>query len=118
MKSILYLFLGVLFITLSSSSCGKQKATVAVIKVVDGNNQPVAGAKVILYGSGTQGTITVNDTLSTNSEGEAVFDMGYMYQPGQAGVGVLDILVTKDGAQAQGIIKIVQEETTRETIRL
>lgn len=100
------------------SSCYKQKDTVAVIKVVDQDNASISNARVIIYGTGTQGTSVVRDTLFTNGEGEANFDLNYIYQPGQAGVAVLDILVTKNGKTAQGIIKVEQEETTEETLRL
>lgn len=118
MKSILYITSTALFILFSSFSCGKQEATVAVVRVIDQNNQSIEGAQVIIYGSGTQGTVVVNDTLFTDAMGEAHFELSHLYQPGQAGVAVLDILATKGGVSAQGIIKVEQETTSRETVRL
>ena len=113
LPSLAFIFIGSLF-----TSCYKQKETVAVIKVVDANNQSVNNARVIVYGTGTIGTIVVNDTVFTDAAGEALFKMDHIYKPGQAGVAVLDIEVSKSGLSSQGIIKVEQEETTRETVRL
>jgi len=118
MKSSLLLTLVLIFIGSCFSSCYKQKETAAVIKVVDANNQPVENARVILYGTGTMGTIVVNDTMFTNASGEGTFKMDYIYKPGQAGVAVLDIEVSKSGITSEGIIKVEQEKTTREIVRL
>ncbi|MDB3906199.1 hypothetical protein N9355_01860 [Crocinitomicaceae bacterium] len=118
MKSSLLLTLGLIFIGSLFTSCYKQKETVAVIKVVDANNQPVGNARVIVYGTGALGSIVVNDTMFTNTTGEAMFNMDYIYKPGQAGVAVLDIEVSKSGVASQGIIKVEQENTTREIVRL
>ena len=118
MKSTLPFTFALIFMGSTFTSCYKQKETVAVVGVVDANNQSIQNARVIIYGTGNQGTIVVNDTMFTNAMGEAVFNMDYIYQPGQAGVAVLDIDVTKSGVTAKGIIKIEQEETSRETVRL
>ncbi|XOV67125.1 MAG: hypothetical protein ACFHU9_16010 [Fluviicola sp.] len=118
MKSALLLVFASLFIGTTFTSCYKQKATVAVVKVVDTNNQPIDNARVIIYGTGTQGDIVVNDTLFTKADGEAVFNLDYIYKPGQAGVAVLDVEVRKNGVETQGIIKVEQEQTTKEIIIL
>jgi len=116
LKALLPLLL--LAVGFTFTSCYKQKATVAVIKVVDINNTSISNARVIIYGTGTQGVSEVRDTLFTNTEGEAIFNLDNIYQPGQAGVAVLDILVAKDGASSQGIIKVEQEEITSEKVIL
>ena len=100
------------------SSCRTKEDTIAIISVRDANNQPVANAEVTVYGSGTQGVVTVNDVAQTNSAGEAIFNYNDEYQLGQAGVAILDIQVEKDGEVSQGIIKIVEEVTSREVIYL
>ena len=118
MKSTLLLTFAMIFVGSCFTSCYKQEDTVAVIKVVDANNQPIENVRVIIYGTGTMGTVVVNDTMFTNSSGESTFKMDYIYKPGQAGVAVLDIEVSKGGVTSQGIIKVEQEKTTRETVRL
>jgi hypothetical protein len=119
------LFLGLLLVSLSAvtifSGCRKKEDTIAKIYVRDSANLPVAGAQVVLYGTPTVTPSTgsvVHDTTVTNSSGEAIFNFNEVYQLGQAGVAVLDIEATKDGATAKGIIKIEQETTSEETVFL
>lgn len=118
MKSTLLLLLALFFVGGTFTSCYKQKETVAVIKVIAGNNQSIENAQVIIYGTDTMGTIVVNDTLFTDTKGEAIFNLDYIYKPGQAGVAVLDIEVSRGGIITHGIIKVEQEQTSRETVRL
>lgn len=105
--------------------CNKKKDTFAKIYVRDANSDLVSGVKVILYGEssepGKQGKVNIGDTATTNSAGEAIFNLNYMYQAGQAGVAVLNITASKPnpGSNAltgSGIIKIVEEETNEETV--
>ncbi len=119
------LFLGLLLVSLSLvtvfSGCRKKEDTIAKIYVRDSANLPVAGAQVVLYGTPTVPNSTGSvlfDTTVTNSSGEAIFNFNETYQLGQAGVAVLDIEATKDGATAKGIIKIEQETTSEETVFL
>ena len=104
-----------LFLTVITS-CTTKEDTIAIISVRDASNSPVANAEVRIYGSGSLGVVTVNDVVHTNSAGEAIFNYNDEYQLGQAGVAILDISVTKDSYTGQGIIKIVEETTTKETI--
>jgi len=107
---------GVVF---SSSGCNKKKDTIAKIYVRDVSNSAVSGAQVILYGESTitpSPPVTLFDTTSTNSSGEAIFNFNDVYQKGQAGVAVLNIKATKDGLSGQGIIKVEQETTSEETV--
>ena len=100
------------------TSCRTKKDTLAKIVVRDSNNNPVINAEVRVYASGTSGTLIIDDLVQTNSSGEAHFNYNDEYQLGQAGVAILDITVTKDSYVGEGIIKIVQEETTVEIIYL
>ncbi len=120
------LFVALLVVTSATVvGCNKKKDTFAKIYVRDANNVLVPGVKVILYGEssepGKQGKVNIADTATTNSAGEAIFNLNYMYQAGQAGVAVLNIsanlpLGGGTSATGSGIIKIVEEETSEETV--
>lgn len=120
MKSKVLLFgLFLLFIGTVSVSCRKKQETIAKIVVRDASNNPVSGARVIVYGQSTTGqasSVVLYDTTTTNSAGEAIFNFDDVYQLGQAGVAVLNIDVSKDGSTGQGIIKVEQETTTTEVV--
>jgi len=117
-RTILFLFIAILGIAISSS-CRKKKDTIAIIYVRDTANQLVPGAQVVVYGestTGQQANVTLYDTTITNALGEARFNFNETYQLGQAGVAVLMIKAYKDSATGNGIIKIEQETTTEETV--
>ena len=107
----------ILFTTVLTG-CVTKEDTIAVICVRDINNQPVANAKVILYGSGIEGELINSDEAYTNSKGEASFNYNDRYQLGQAGFAILDIEVIKDNTSSSGLIKIVEEETSKKVIQL
>jgi hypothetical protein len=114
----IFLFIGTLGVSLSSG-CRKKQDTLAVITVLNTNNEPVEGAEVVLYGQSTinqPANVVLYDTSMTNVSGEALFDFNDVYQLGQAGVAVLNIEAYKDGAEGTGIIKIEQETTSEETV--
>jgi hypothetical protein len=116
--SVLLLLSAVLFVGIFSG-CRKKKDTIAVITVLDIDNLPVAGAEVVLYGESTinqPANVVLYDTLTTNISGEARFNFNDVYQLGQAGVAVLNIEASKDGAVGQGIIKVEQETISEETV--
>ena len=99
--------------------CRKKEDTIAEIKVLDASNQAVAGARVVIYGQSTTNqpaNVVLYDTTMTNSSGVAVFNFNDVYQLGQAGVAVLNIDVQKDQLTGQGIIKVEQEVTSKETV--
>lgn len=99
--------------------CRKKEDTIAEITVRDASNQAVAGARVVLYGQSTTNqpaNVELYDTTTTNSAGVAVFNFNDVYQLGQAGVAVLNIDVQKDALTGQGIIKVEQEVTSKETV--
>lgn len=115
--SILAIFALVAFTTFVG--CRKKGETNAIIYVRDASNQPIVDARVIIYGQSTTNqpsSVTLYDTTQTNSAGEAHFNFDDVYQLGQAGVAVLNIDVTKDAMNGQGIIKIVEETTSEETV--
>lgn len=112
-----------LFIGLFSFSllmgCRKKEDTIAIIHVRNSANEAVSMAQVVLYGQSTTGqasSVTVYDTTFTDSNGDATFNYNEVYQLGQAGVAVLNITASKDGAVGQGIIKVEQETTSEETV--
>jgi hypothetical protein len=106
--------------TAALSGCNKKEDTFAKIYIRNSGNALVSGVKVILYGEasepGKQGKVNISDTVTTNSAGEAIFNLNYMYQAGQAGVAVLNITAKKNLESGSGIIKIVEEETNEETV--
>lgn len=99
--------------------CRKKQDTIAEITVLDASNQAVAGARVVIYGQSTTNqpaNVVLYDTTETNSSGVAIFNFNDVYQLGQAGVAVLNIDVQKDQLTGQGIIKVEQEVTSKETV--
>lgn len=99
--------------------CRKKQETIAKIYVRDASNQAVPNARVVLYGQSTTGqpsSVTLFDTTLTNSAGEAIFNFDDVYQLGQAGVAVLNIDVESGSMFGQGIIKVVEETTSEETV--
>jgi len=99
--------------------CRKKEDTIAKIYVRDADMLAVADARVILYGQSTTNqpsSVTLFDTTTTNSAGEAIFNLNDVYQLGQAGVAVLNIDVDKGTKSGQGIIKVEQETTSEETV--
>ena len=99
--------------------CRKKQETIAKIYVKDAGNQSVANARVVLYGQSTTGqpsSVVLFDTTLTNSAGEAIFNFDDVYQLGQAGVAVLNIDVQNGSMSGQGIIKVVEETTSEETV--
>jgi hypothetical protein len=107
-----------IFFMLLIVGCRKKEDTIAIITVKTDTHEAVDNAQVVLYGMGSLpgSSVTVFDTLFTNSYGEAIFNYNDEYQLGQAGVAVLNIDVRKGLKEGEGIIKIDQETTTRETV--
>jgi hypothetical protein len=122
MKKYSYLLIAIVFGfgIATTLGCNKKKDTVAKIYIRNGDNALVTGARVILYGEssepGQQGKVNVGDTTKSNSAGEAIFNLNGLYQKGQAGVAVLNISASLGTATGSGIIKIVEEVTSEETV--
>ena len=99
------------------SRCHKTKDTTARITVRDKNSNLVIGAWVRVFGnSTTTNTSIINDSIQSDSKGEAIFNYNKIYKAGQAGVAVLDITARKGALYGKGIIKIEQEKESIETI--
>lgn len=114
-----YILLGTLAIItfFTFEGCQKKEDTIAKIYVRDVDMVLVPDAQVILYGESTTNQPSAFfDTTTTNSAGEAIFNLNDVYQLGQAGVAVLNIKASKDGIYGQGIIKVEQETTSEETV--
>lgn|SRR3989338_4198172 len=115
------IILGSLALTsvIAFEGCRKKEDTIAKIYVRDADMLVVSDARVILYGQSTTNqpsNVTLFDTTTTNSAGEAIFNLNDVYQLGQAGVAVLNIDVDKGSKSGQGIIKVEQETTSEETV--
>lgn len=101
------------------SSCRKKGETIARITVRDTSSMLVPDARVILYGTSTTDPIQPvvrRDTSYTNSTGVATFNYNDIYQLGQAGFAVLDIVVTKDNLSGSSIIKVEEEKENTQTV--
>ena len=103
------------------TGCNKEKDTVAFVIVKDADGRPVEGAYIKLYANlayptGDPSRLFREDL--TNAKGEATFNYTDQFKQGQAGFAVLDILTYKDTLYAEGIIKVVEEETTEETVTM
>ncbi len=103
-------------------SCRKEQPTVAKIRVVDTSGTEFPEAMVRLYPTPTvveHGAIIIDDTMWTDIDGFATFDYTEMFNLGQAGFAVLDIEVRSgDTLYGEGIIKIIEESVTEETVVL
>ena len=103
------------------AACNKEKPTTAVVIVKDAAGSTVADVHVKLFANpplplGDQ--TRLNKEAYTDGSGRAEFDYSDFYEKGQSGFAVLDILCTKDTLIGEGIIKILEEETTEEVVFL
>lgn len=125
LKNTVTAMLLTLLVVGASSSCKKPGDTIAkviVVKASDGVTR-VPNAKVSL--SATTDPAYPNDAregldkeATANSSGEANFNYNEYFKRGQAGLFVLDVLIEADGYTAEGVIKIVEEETSEATIEI
>lgn len=120
LKNVLYFSAVVFAVAFTSSACNKKKDTIAKVFVYDENKNPVSNAEVILKAEPTDvtygKTLIENDTVMTNLSGEAIFNYNDIYEKGQAGVAVLNIYASKDGLTGEGVVQIVEEETSEATV--
>ncbi len=108
-------------------SCNPEEDTIAEIIVVTSEGSRVPGAEVRMFGQGTidddqVGDIAIDRILFTNSNGVAEFDYTEQYEPGQSGFAILDVEITFETPDStsfvNGIMKVVEEETTSKTFVL
>lgn len=112
---VLVVFLGMATVF---SSCYKKKDTIAVVTVVDADNNPIAGAEVKLFWANDtlpEESVRENleQTATSDGSGKASFNYNELYKSGQGGVFVLDVYVNE---VVVGIIKIEQEEKSEVTV--
>lgn len=123
--STLILFASCLALSLSFvlAGCKKDKETIATVKVVNEDGDPIPGATVRLYSVPSEDEPRPNElrfdtTQVTNGTGLVTFDFSEFYKKGQAGFVVLDIEAYKGSLNGDGIIKIEEETTTEEVIEI
>ncbi|MFT3884492.1 MAG: hypothetical protein QM724_03405 [Flavobacteriales bacterium] len=114
--------LGLAAILALAPACNKEKDTTATITVQTANGTRVEGAHVKLFADPhppqQSDYSRLNKEGVTDSKGQVRFDYTDLYKRGQAGLGVLSILSTKDSTAGEGVIKIVEEEANEETVTL
>ena len=116
-KSILLFSFVALVAVTFFSSCNKTKDTTVRVTVQDASHKIVAGAWVRLFGnSTTTSTSVINDSLMTDSGGQAVFNYNKIYKAGQAGVAVLDVVGRKSALYGKNVVKIESETENDVTV--
>lgn len=121
LRSTLTRVLAIVLLATGFASCNEEEPTVAVIIVKDQSGAPMPGAYVKLFANPSYplGDPTrLNKEATADGSGRAEFDYSDFYEQGQSGFAVLDIISTRDTLLGEGIIKIVEEETTEETVIL
>lgn len=122
-KLSLIAFVGALILV---TGCKKDDPTLVKITVFDEENFRVSDAAVKLYGKPTVDEngqviaqeVRFDETKFTDLDGLVQFDLSEYRKPGQAGFVVLDIEITKNGLQVDGVIRVKEEETNEKTFIL
>jgi len=127
MKTRLTYLFTIVLLGIVTMSCNPEEDTIAEIIVVTPEGSRVPGAEVRMFGQGTidddqVGDIAIDRTQFTNSNGVAEFDYTEQYEPGQSGFAILDVEITFETPDStsfvNGIMKVVEEETTSKTFVL
>lgn len=127
MKNRLAVLFTICLVAFTATSCEKEEDTIAQIRVITTSGASVAGAEVRLFGQGTVdqeevGDIRIDRTVFSLGNGIAEFDLSDLYVPGQSGFAILDVEITKEYPDStsflSGIIKVVEEKTTKKTFTL
>ncbi|HMC97412.1 MAG TPA: hypothetical protein VKG92_07165 [Flavobacteriales bacterium] len=103
------------------AACNKEEPTTAVIIVKDQAGNPMPGAYVKLFANPSYPLADpsrLTKEANADGSGRATFDYTDFYEQGQSGFAVLDILSSQDTLLGEGIIKIVEEANTEETVIL
>ncbi|MCB0768969.1 MAG: hypothetical protein KDC00_01010 [Flavobacteriales bacterium] len=120
-RSVLTSALMVLVLATVFTACNKEDPTTVVITVKDADGRPAEMAYVRLFANPAVPRADASRLLMeamTDAAGNAEFDYSGFYEQGQAGFAVLDILTFRDSTYAEGIIKVLEEETNEETLIL
>ena len=110
----------IILVGLCMSSWYKEDTTLDVVRIVDGDGHPVSGAEVHLYVSPTvtpPNYITLDETGTTDADGEVTFNFTDKFNPGQAGFAVLSIEAHyQELLFGEGILKIEEEKVNAKTV--
>lgn len=115
------ILIALLAISMSWTSCKKDKETIALITVVDVDGVALEQVVVKLFPepSTPQNNELIDEVEQiTDAGGQATFDFSEYYEDGQAGFAVLNILASKDTVAVDGIIKIDPETVNEKTVIL
>lgn len=123
LNKIFFIVSALLILVATTTSCRKKADTLVKVIVIDAEtNMNVAGASVILEATPSAGQPPKEPSdlfpmeSTSNSSGEAVFNLNEVYQLGQAGVAILDIVVTSASGNGIGVVKVEQEESVSEIV--
>tara|TARA_B110000285_G_C15040681_1_gene571636 strand:- start:489 stop:872 length:384 start_codon:yes stop_codon:yes gene_type:complete len=123
LNKIIFIVSALLILVATTTSCRKKADTLVKVIVIDAEtNMNVAGASVILEATPSAGQPPKEPSdlfpmeSTSNSSGEAVFNLNEVYQLGQAGVAILDIVVTSASGNGIGVVKVEQEESVSEIV--
>ncbi|MCC6599363.1 MAG: hypothetical protein IT223_01665 [Crocinitomicaceae bacterium] len=105
------------------TACKKDKDTVAIVRVINSDGLPVPGATVRLFSSPSENppppnALRFDEKSVTNGSGQATFNFTEFYKKGQSGFAVLDIEAYKGGLYGTGIIKVEEEATSEESVKV
>jgi hypothetical protein len=116
-KALQILTIGLVLISINYS-CIKEKDTLVKIRVLNEQNEVVENAMVRLWPNPNPliGSMITANMAYTKDDGYAYFDYTNDFNLGQAGFRVLDIDVSSDDLEGVGIIKIVEEELSEQTV--
>ncbi len=106
-------FLILIVIVTLLSSCYKEKTTMVTVSVQDAAGNSISGAQVRLYAEPTVNSsneMIADFTKTTNSTGEAYFNLTNLYEPGQSGVGIFKLKGQFQNFVGEGIIEVEQEK--------
>ena len=107
----------VLFIFLIFTSCYQTQPTTLEVTVKDESGSLIQNAMVHVYGEPSS-TANIDELeadyyVTTNSDGMALINVQNIFKPGQNGVAILHVSVTKNEKSGSGNIELVQENDNK-----
>lgn len=117
--------LGILMLLIFISSCYKVENTTATITITDKNGKVLPGTVVHVFPNPTEPADppaeldqSLDETKTTDSQGQVYFDYTEYYKRGQVGLFVMNIEATSgDTLMVPGIIKVTEQEDNYETVK-
>lgn len=120
-KFTLLFFAALLALNLGLSSCESKEDSILRVFVRDENNDLLPNAKVIIIGDTKSNPPTMDyvDTLFSNNQGVAEFNMNEFYTAGGKVTtsGYFDILVKYLNKQAAGYVRVKEHIISVSTVR-